>query len=256
VCQQKTLGGLALDSYSEVCLSAIDEERFGIRTARAPEVTQQLLPSVIEFCRNNAVKLLIARCPVSELPTAQAMERQGFELMDTLVYYTRDLVKPHIPSDIGKATIRRVRPGEEEKVKAIAAECFRGYSGHYHADQRLDRTQCDEVYVSWAFRSCVSRDAADNVLIAELHGSVVAFCALRVNSPGEGEVVLNGVTPSAQGQGVYRSLMIHGMQWCLSEGLSRMLISTQITNLAVQRVWTRLGFELSHAYYTFHKWFN
>jgi hypothetical protein len=34
-----------------------------------------------------------------------------------------------------------------------------------------------------------------------------------------------------------------------------MLISTQITNVAVQKVWTRLGFEPSRSYYTFHKWF-
>jgi len=250
------LGGLALGSFNEVYLSAIDEERFGIRTARAPKVELRMLPSVIDFCRNNVVKLLIARCLVSELRSAQAMEREGFQLMDTLVYYRRELLKMPVPTDVGKAIIRPIQPGEEEKIKAIAAECFRGYLGHYHADEKLDPSKCDEVYISWAYRSCISRDVADNVLVAELHGSVVAFCAVRINRPDEGEVVLNGVAPSAQGQGIYRSLLIHGIQWFLSEGLSRMIISTQITNMAVQKVWTRLGFEPSHAYYTFHKWFD
>jgi GNAT superfamily N-acetyltransferase len=84
----------------------------------------------------------------------------------------------------------------------------------------------------------------------------VGFATLRLNNPEEGEGVLFGVGPLAQGQGIYRSFMIHGMEWCLQQGMTRMVVSTQITNIAVQKVWTRLGFEPSHAYYTFHKWFD
>lgn len=240
----------------QVYLSSIDEERFGIRTARAPYVTLQELTRVIEFCRNNAVKLLIARCPVSELRTAQAMEREGFLLTDTLVYYSRDLMQKPVPTDVSKAEWRPMQRGEEEKIKTVAAESFRGYLGHYHADERLDRAKCDEVYTSWTLRLYNSLDPADAVLVAEIDGSIVAFYAMRVNNPDEGEPVLGGVMPSARGQGIYVSLMINAMKWCLSKKLSRIVISTQITNLAVQKVWTRLGFEPSHAYYTFHKWFD
>ena len=35
-----------------------------------------------------------------------------------------------------------------------------------------------------------------------------------------------------------------------------MVLSTQVTNLAVQKVWSRLGFEPSRSYYTFHLWFD
>jgi len=246
-----------MDSVTnDVYLSAIDEERFGIRTARAPNVTLEVLPYVIEFCRNNAVKLLIARCPVSELRGAQAMERQGSELMDTLVYYRRDLVQTPVPPDVGNITVRAMRPGEEEKIKTIAAESFRGYFGHYHADKRLDRTKCDEIYISWAYRSCISRDVADEVLVADMNGSIVGFATLRLNNAEEGEGILFGVAPFAQGRGIYRSLITYGIKWCVNKRAIRMIYSTQITNLAVQKVLTRLGFEPSHAYYTFHKWFD
>jgi hypothetical protein len=36
--------------------------------------------------------------------------------------------------------------------------------------------------------------------------------------------------------------------------MARMVVSTQITNLAVQKVWVRQGFELTGSYYTFHLW--
>lgn len=239
-----------------IYLSTLAEERFGIRTARASQVTLDTLPSIMGFCQANDVVLLIARCLASELQTAQAMEREGFSLMDTLVYYARNLTKTSILPNTGKIPVRPVRPGEEEAVKIVAAKSFRDYSGHYHADDRLERVKCDEIYPDWAFRSCVSRDVADEVLVAELDGSIVGFATLRLNTPEEGEGVLFGVAPTAQGRGIYRSFMICGMEWCLSKGATRMVVSTQIANIAVQKVWTRVGFEPSHACYTFHKWFK
>ncbi len=241
---------------SQIYLSAIDEERFGIRVARAPKVAADDLPGIMDFCQANGVVLLIARCLASELRAAQFMERDGFALMDTLMYYRRDLVAESIPSDTGTVLVRPMRLGEEDGVKAVAAFSFRGYFGHYHADERLDRAKCDEAYKSWAYLSCVSRDVADEVLVAESAGSIVGFATLRLNDKDEGEGVLFGVAASVQGQGIYRSFMIHGMNWCLSRGAKRMVVSTQINNVAVQKVWTRMGFELSHAYYTFHKWFD
>ena len=240
----------------QVSLSAIDEERFGIRTAKAPRVTLDVLPLVIDFCHENNVTLLIARTLTSDLPVAQAMERQGFILMDTLVYYAQDLNQPPIPSLSEDVLIRTIRPGEEEKVRLVAAESFRGYFGHYHADSKLDRTKCDETYVSWAVRSCLSHEVADEVLVAELEGTVMGFAAVRLNNPDECEGVLFGVTPSAQRRGVYRQMLLGVMKWCLSKRATRMIISTQIINVAVQKVWIRLGYELTHSYYTFHKWFD
>jgi GNAT superfamily N-acetyltransferase len=243
-------------SISPVFLSAIDEERFGIRTAKALHVTLDVLPSVVDFCKANNVTLLIARTLTSDLSVAQAMEREGFNLMDTLVYYLRDLVRRPIPATNGNIPIRPISLGEEEKVKVVAAEAFRGYFGHYHADERLERAKCDETYVSWAVRSSFSKEVADEVLVAELKDTIVGFATLRMKTPEEGEGVLFGVAPTAQGLGIYSLFIIHGMEWCLSRSAKCMLVSTQITNIAVQKVWSRLGFEPSHSYYTFHKWFD
>ncbi|MBZ0288565.1 MAG: GNAT family N-acetyltransferase, partial [Anaerolineae bacterium] len=64
------------------------------------------------------------------------------------------------------------------------------------------------------------------------------------------------VDPALQGKGVGRGLMIGALLWFEARGIAKMLISTQVTNVASQKVWVRLGFEPSHAFYTFHKWFD
>ena len=247
---------VAVTDSTQVGLSVVDEERFGIRTARVAQVTLSTLPDTLDFCQTNRVEFLIARCLTTEVSVAQAMEREGFVLMDVLVYYARDLVRLPIPSHQGGVLVRPIQLGEEKQVKVVAEGAFRGYLSHYHADPRLERAKCDETYVSWAVRSCVSRRVADQVLVADEGGTILGFATLRLNSPEESEGVLFGVSPAAQGRGVYRSFMIGAMEWTRTQGRSRMLVSTQITNLAVQKVWTRVGFEPSHSYYTFHKWFD
>lgn len=240
----------------QVHLAPLDEKRFGIQSARALIATADALPSVLEFCRSNGVSFLAIRCPTSEIRLAQTLEREGFALMDTLVYFVRDLRKAPIPPDTGQVPVRAIRPGEEDTVRGVAADAFRGYYGHYHADERLDPAKCDEVYTDWAYRSCVDRDVADHVLLAELDGVIVGFATLQINSPEEGEGVLFAVHPSAQRRGIYRSFTVNAMNWCADQGAQRMVVSTQVNNVAVQKAWARLGFEPQRSYYTFHKWFD
>jgi GNAT superfamily N-acetyltransferase len=214
------------------------------------------LPAVFDFCDRNDVELLIARCAVEDIEVAQALESAGAQLMDTLIYYSRDLTKSPVPQESASVVIRPLQPGDEVAVGDVAAASFKNYSGHYHADSRLDRAKCDEAYTSWAVRSCLSREIAAEVFLAEFDGRPAGFATLRVNSAEEGEVVLNAVAPFAQRYGIYRHLVITAMNWCLSWGANRVLISTQITNIAVQKVWVRLGFEPKRAYYTFHRWMD
>lgn len=234
--------------------SQLDSERFGIRAARA-HVVPENLPRVLEYCAAEKIDLLIARCATSDLTAAQGMETQGFLLMDTLVYYGFDLSMRQIPKDTRGFPVRRLRPEDKDQVRAIASDAFRGYMGHYHADLRLDRRKCDEAYASWAERSC-TKAAADEVLVCEHAAEITGFGTLRMNSPEETEGLLFAVAPAWQGRGVCPSLMISSLEWTREQDARRMLISTQITNISMQKVWCRVGFEFSHSYYTFHKWFD
>jgi GNAT superfamily N-acetyltransferase len=238
-----------------VAYSEIDSERFGVRVARA-QVVSNRLSKVLDFCTTERIDLLVARCRTSDLEAAQGMESKGFLLMDTLVYYSFDLTKKAIPEDPCEVRIRRLQPGDEAEIPEVASAAFKGYMGHYHADRRLESALCDEVYRSWAERSCTTDKVADEVLVAEIGGRVAGFATLRLTSPQEVEGLLYAVAPESQGKGICRLFMIRSLQWCRAQGAKRMVISTQVTNVSMQKVWCRTGFEPSHSYYTFHKWFT
>lgn len=240
---------------SRYYLSKLDEIRFGIRTAKADNISQGLVPDLLEFCYKNKVELLIARCSTQQIQTIHILEQEGFNLMDTLVYYIFNIERTSIQLSIKDILIRPFKQGEEIQIKFVAEHAFKDYFGHYHADPRLDKKKCDEVYVSWAYRSCIEEDVADEVLVAIHDNSIVGFVTLKMKTPYEGECIHGGVMPDLQGKGIYQSFIIRALEWCKVKGANKMIVSTQINNIAVQKVWSRLGFEFDHAEYTFHKWF-
>lgn len=242
---------------SDLRIPPLYAERFGVRVALLDRVKLSTLDEVVAHCAAEDVRLLIARCAADDLPVVHALEGAGAHLMDTLVYF-RCKLGPDAPPlpELDPGVIRPARPEDADRVEAIAAVAFTGYDGHFHADPRLDRAACDAVYTSWARASVLSREVADEVLVAEVDGTVAGFITLKFATPETGEGPLYGVAPEYQGQGLGAALMAHGLRWFLARRATRMQMSTQVTNARSQRVWVRLGFAPSHAYYTFHRWFD
>jgi GNAT superfamily N-acetyltransferase len=240
----------------ELSLSPLDHARFGVVTAKAALTAADDAAEAGDWCRAHGVQLLIARVPTSAAALAQQLERHGAELADTLLYYTR--ARLHT----GEAALpdgyrwRLATAADADAVAALAALTFAGYAGHYHADARLDRASADLVYVDWAANSCRNGAVADAVLLIEHAGQPVAFATLKDRGAPLFEGVLFGVHPGHQGRGLYQALMLQAQHWGGDAGFGAMTVSTQVVNLAVQKVWCRLGFEPSSSYYTFHQWFG
>lgn len=243
------------DDDFDVVLSPLEEARFGCRTVRAKGVTSRNLPLILDFCLKNRSQFLIARCSINDIQAAQAMEREGFFLTDTLVYYRRNLLQP-LPLPVCAAAIRPLQAGEVADVSRVAGEAFLNYCDHYHADPHLDKAKCDEVYISWAVNASLNQDENHELLVAVKDGSICAFSAMRLNSALETEGVLCGVAKQARRKKIYTDLIIASMHWSKGKNRSQMIISTQINNMIVQNVWISLGFELYSAYYTYHRWFD
>lgn len=239
-----------------ITLSALDEQRFGIRTARATNVTAADLTTVASFCREQAVQLLIVRVAVQELAAVQQLEAAGARLMDTLLAYAFKYQRKSLPDRDERYLLRPATSDDRAALRALAAQSFAGYYGHYHVDPRLDNALADAVYEDWAVKSVELDTMADEVLVLDGSDGLLGFATLRMNTPQEGEGVLYGVAPAAQGQGIYRAMIVEGLHWVQAREATQMIVSTQITNVAVQKVWARVGYEFDHAYYTLHQWFD
>lgn len=239
-------------------LSKLDTERFGFNVAKAVNFSCSDLDGINSFCDTNQVRLLIARVSSDDISITQKLEDHDYRLMDTLVYYKFDYAKKPSPQTTTSFRVENISGINEfaHKISEIAGRAFHGYFGHYHADSKLDKSICDDIYVDWAYRSCLDPDVATAVLAAFVDKEIAGFVTLKIRSETLGEVVLNCVSPKLQKRGIYMSLVLSGIDWFHRNSINQVIVSTQLINVSVQKVWARLGFEMDHSYYTFHKWYK
>jgi GNAT superfamily N-acetyltransferase len=231
--------------------------RFGRRMARLRITAGDAavtVAGILGSCRAERVEMLTLRIPTGRLGLVQELEEHEFRLMDCLVYYEAGTgsiprAEPH------GYTLREASGADVEQVCDLARICFTDYYSHYHADPRLDRGLVAEGYVDWARRSCTDRSVAATVLLLVVGERIAGFATMRQNSEAEGEGVLFGVDPEFSERGIYGALIDRGMRWCSENGMKRMIVSTQLDNLRVQRSWSNRGFRLSESFFTFHRWF-
>jgi GNAT superfamily N-acetyltransferase len=240
----------------KITLSEIDKERFGVVIAKASIGPDDSIQSVISWCESANVEMLIVRTPTDDIGLVQTMEQAGFYLTDTLVYYRNKAIATKPVTIPDGYTWRLAGPQDAAAIENLAAKTFNGYAGHYHADPRINRADADLVYSSWAMNSCRDKTVADAVLLIEHGQEIAGFATVKSVESYMFEGVLFGVNPAYQGKNLYSSLMQLAQHWGHELDFGQMLVSTQITNLAVQKVWCRQGFEPFKSFYTFHRWFS
>jgi N-acetylglutamate synthase-like GNAT family acetyltransferase len=95
-------------------------------------------------------------------------------------------------------------------------------------------------YQEWA-RSSVSAHP-DDVLLLRRGGEAIGVATCEASADrGHLEVLLAGLLPTAQGGGLYGQVMAGVASHARRLGLERVVISTQVHNVRVQRAWVRAG---------------
>jgi GNAT superfamily N-acetyltransferase len=240
----------------EYALSEIDRLRFGHAVAKASLGAEHEVERLMAQAKADRIDLLIVRVPTDQIATVQALQSCGAFLTDTLVHFQKrniDAYDDFLPA--GYST-RLAIPQDASHVEALAQEAFRHYPGHYHSDSRLDPATCDLVYSSWARDSCSNLAMATGVILIERGDHLAAFATVKLTDSSSFEGVLFGVAPRHEGKGLYLALLRLAERWGIRNELRRMSVSTQITNVTVQKAWCRLGFEPRRSIFTMHKWFS
>jgi hypothetical protein len=237
-------------------LNELETRRFGVVCAHVTNLDASL-ESIDAAARGMRVAMLVVRLSSRKLQTVHALETNGFRLMDTLAVYSCRLGESSVLGEVPEGvTTRLAVPSDADAVERIARDAFSNYHGHYHCDPRLDQGAATESYVDWARRSIVQPPPGVGALLACKDGAVVGFLTYRMNSDVEGELLLNGISPSYRKIGVNGLVIGRVKDIVFSSGRSSLMTMTQITNVAAQRVWVRQGFLPEHSYYTFHKWYT
>lgn len=243
-----------------ITLNDLESDRFGVLFGRMTMTGNagcaREVADAIDTADRSGIAVLSARLDVTELPSIRMLEDLGFRIMDTLVYYRRTLPTNYEESSHRKdgSYLTRLSVADAQACSAIARVAFRNYLGHYHADPRLSNTAADAAYVDWAERLVLQPEAGSISLGICADSKIQGFITGVPRSNKSSEIILNAVHPDAQRRGFYEALLKKYLREATSRGDLNVMISTQIQNYPVQRIWCKLGFSPFKSLHTFHRW--
>ena len=172
-------------------------------------------------------------------------------LADTLVYYAcQDFEKAdnNLPAGI---TIEKARPERKEELTSLISSIFSGYKNHYHSNPIFQSVDLAKGYLEWNLPFLEDKDKICLILFD--HGIPCAFLTAKIyQEDGFADIILNGALKAYEGQGKYSFLLRQLKQILLEMNIQKLIVSTQLSNQRVQKVWTKEQFYLDKSYYTFH----
>nr|BFD59368.1 hypothetical protein CKG001_14750 [Bdellovibrio sp. CKG001] len=233
--------------------SPLETQRFNIKAGKIIIDHINEIERSLRTARAEGYDLLTCRVSTKDLFLLQALEREGFFLTDTLLYYRTDISSGDSAADDWASPIRDEK--SIQQVREVVSLAFKGYPSHYSMDKNLNPERCEEIYEDWALRSCRDRTVATEVLGRFEDGKLVAFLSVK-DHMSHGEVLLAAVHPLYQGQGLLQKLLSASVSWARQQGHHEIFYSTQIQNIAAQKALIRKGWEISHSFYTLHCWIN
>ena len=169
---------------------------------------------------------------------------------DTLVYYYLNL-ENYKPKSLKNQDLTFIKAKKDDVtvLQKMVKVIFKNYKNHYSSNKYINTDDALEGYVQWviSFLDCSNKD----VFIVYRNEKPIAFATCEY-SQDDIEGVLFGVMPDASGGGVYSDIIRFTQAHYQKKGIKLMKVSTQIQNLAVQKVWSREGFMLQDSYSTIH----
>ncbi len=175
----------------------------------------------------------------------------GFGLYGIRV--TLDHMLNSLPETSAELDCRPVQPADVPALAAIAQHAF--ITSRFYGDPHFSTADCDRLYETWLRKSCLE-NYADAVFVAVQGDQPVAFVTCELDrAAGTGTLPLVGVAESLRGRGIGQGLVAHVLHWFAQQGVRRVSIVADGSNIPAQRLYQKCGFRTRQVQLWYHRWF-
>lgn len=157
------------------------------------------------------------------LPEQQGFLSSGFTVRDELHLLTHDLLAvPEPPSGV-----RLRRGGRRDRPRALVVDAA-AFPGFWRLDER-------------GFAEAMTATPAARFRVAVLDGAVSGYC-ITGRAGSRGYIQRLAVSPSLQGRGHGRALVVDALRWLVHRRASQAVVNTQVGNQRALDLYRALGF--------------
>jgi RimJ/RimL family protein N-acetyltransferase len=233
-----------------------DSELFGVRVASVQErrPTRDQLRAVIEWCAAERIDCLYFLCAADATASANAAEDEGFRLVDVRIELqwsateSGAVMAAELP-----AGVRQAGAADEPSLLGLTDLAFQ-HSRFFH-DANFSRERANELFRRWIAQDLRAEGMAERVLLAE-SDSIAGYVTLNPEGSDGVRIGLIAIAEWARQGGVGASLLAAAQAHCRQTGRRRLVVATQLRNVAAQRLFQRCGCRTQTVGLWFHKWFS
>lgn len=248
------------DNVGWMTRSELDCARFGLEIYRSQKATMPLdAEDAIASLMRIGVDILILRVEAGDLYTPRIFASDTYEIVhaDSIVCYSTTLPLHNAMTRQEKqdsVTVRRAEDADCKDVGLVALNSFTGYKSHYSASPSwFNDAAVAAGYAQWATEHIRNMSNTRSAFVAVKDAKVVGFLTCATSSSGKSlEVLLNAVDAEQRRQGIYSHLLLTALAHANRIGCQELCISTQLSNIPVQRAWSRIGLTIASAMNTYH----
>lgn len=219
-----------------------ESRRFGIEILNIRSGVRVIDNSrVLEALSSVDHDLAVVRYPSGTTQIGADLAATGRKIIvtDSIVYWaSRGLPLPEPLAT--SVVVEQVDVGSLESLLKVVSSSFTGYRSHWHFNPLTASIDMVDAYQEWV-SSVISLPEHFCFLMRTHPGGEPCGMALVTDHQGVIEILLAGIASAFQGKRLYGALVSEVERFAFTRGAERVVISTQSSNINVQRAWTAQG---------------
>lgn len=233
-----------------------DSESFGVPVAQIdaikvhnPQAAAAHAAPLLEWLRENRVKLAACRLPHDALAESFLLESIGFRFVETVYAMAHDVGAAQAAgSDDPALAWAPAAPADLAALRTIAAASFT--TGRWNVDWRVGPQAGGRRYADWVSRSLT--DERHQVLVARAGGILAGFFIVEDRPEQRSYWHLTAVAQELQGRGWGRRIWRSMLQRQRLQGVRTVETTISARNLPVVNLYARLGWRFARCHMTYH----
>lgn len=196
--------------------------------------------------------LAVVRFPSGSTRLGMELSRSDWSLIvtDPTVYWGTDRLNPRDPLQ-ENGILEEASTGDSETLRNVIESSFRGYQSHWHHNPLTAGINMADAYIEWTESVVARQQEGAYVLRTESDHEPIGmvlldFCDSFI------EVLLAGIASEFQGRGHYSAILAGVEEVARGRGVDKVVISTQASNINVQKAWSRWGWLPTKTIQTVH----
>lgn len=234
---------LDLTSDSMVVYQGVAESRrFGITVINIKygsqlHNTQRLFDELL----TTQYDLAVVRYPSDKADLSKLIESRRYKavLTDPTVYWKSKKLLENRPIE-DWVQVTEVTRIELPSVVQVIGSAFHGYQSHWHFNPKTNHIKMSEAYTEWVINAIESPSTHVFLMLDSGAGEPIGMAMIQIEE-NILEILLAGIVVTRQGQGLYGQLLTHITNFGSSNGVDQVVISTQASNINVQKAWIAQG---------------